>query len=899
MSKLLSPELLSLSNGIPVILQNNDSNVASIYWWNRVGSADEKSAEAGFAHFLEHMHFKDTDAKSSGRASSGELARAIESFGGDVNAYTSFDQTVYHVTCAAHHWEKVLKVFGVMAKPQRFLKEDFRREREVILEELKKNEDSPGRMLFQSLFTATFAKHPYGRPVIGYTKTLKAAKVADLEAFYRRTYVTGNMGIILVGPFDEKRKKSILKLLESLFGGKVLKKKPPFHAPRVKESETRAKAVFDKIPFAVTTPTLAFSFRIPDLMHEDMPALDMLGGILGMGEMCRLYQALFYGKSIVNDVGGGLYVPKDPGMIYFNADVEKVEKLPDVFSEMLDELNRIQTDPPTDGEIARILTNSESERFYALQSADGIASRLGFLQFQLGDLAHDDKYLEELRRVDASKIQTVAAKYFDLSRLAFTVMVPEKDRGFDLKPMFAIAEAKLGKSKGARARKTGTVLRARDAANGNALDPMRVVPEMITLPSGVRVLYRERSASHVMSIQAAVLGGLRLEVADPVKTADLDLGTSNLLSSIWAKGTTKRTAKEVTSIIEGMAANLDGFSGRNTIGLASTGLARDWKKLSGLFAEVLLTPSFPKEELDLSRKVVEDSIRSIEDHSSALCSKLFHETLFERHPYGKYASGTLESVASIDSDRLKAFHRKWLRPERLVLSVVGNVKRSDLDGWLAELDANLETNLGANLEAGGGTHVKGLESIGDEPELKGPRWVDRALGREQVHIITGGLGLRFADPDRYSMRLAANVLGGQSGRLFIELREKRSMAYSVAPISMEGIERGYIGTYIGCSPAKKDEAIAGIRKVLEDLAAKGPTESEMRRAKEYYLGRRAMDLQGDSSIAGYYALEQVYDLPIRSEAEIVKSIEAVTAKQVKDFVRKYFVENKTVTSVVG
>jgi zinc protease len=124
------------------------------------------------------------------------------------------------------------------------------------------------------------------------------------------------------------------------------------------------------------------------------------------------------------------------------------------------------------------------------------------------------------------------------------------------------------------------------------------------------------------------------------------------------------------------------------------------------------------------------------------------------------------------------------------------------------------------------------------------------------------------------------------------------MAYSVAPISMEGIERGYIGTYIGCSPAKKDEAIAGIRKVLEDLAAKGPTESEMRRAKEYYLGRRAMDLQGDSSIAGYYALEQVYDLPIRSEAEIVKSIEAVTAKQVKDFVRKYFVENKTVTSVV-
>ncbi len=885
MLNTFSPELLSLSNGMPIVLQYSDSPVASIYWWNRVGSADERPKEAGFAHFLEHMHFKDTDAKNSGKASTGAMARAIESFGGDVNAYTSFDQTVYHVTCAAHHWEKIIKVFGAMAKPQKFLRQDFEREREVILEELKKNEDAPGRMLFQSLFTATFPKHPYGRPVIGFVKTLKAAKVADLEAFYRRQYVSGNMGLILVGPFDDKRKRAILKSLESQFGGKVLKRKAGFETPRVKEAETRAHAKFEKVPFDVTTPTLAFSFRVPDLKHEDMPALDLLGGILGMGEMCRLYQALFYGKSIVNDVGGGLYVPKDPGMIYFNADVESVDKLPEVFSAMLDEMNRIQVARPTPEEIARVVINSESERYYALQSADGIASRLGFLRFQMDDLEYDNRYLEKLRKVDAAQIQAVAKKYFDLSRMSFTVMVPEKDKAFDLKPMFQIANEKLAKTP--ESIKAAAFLKKKAAV----IDPMKVLPEIITLPSGVRCLYRERPTSHVMSIQAAVLGGLRLEVADPVKSSDLDLGTSNLLSSVWAKGTENRSANEITSLIEGSAANLDGFSGRNTIGLSSNGLARDWKQLSSLFTEVLLTPSFLKNELDLTRKVVEDSIRSIEDHSSALCSKLFHETLFERHPYGKYSAGTLESIASIDSDRLRAFHRKWLRPDRLVLSVVGNVKRADLDAWLQDLDTQL-----ASLKV---TTSKGLESIGDEPELKAPRWVDRSLGREQVHIITGGLGLRFGDKDRYAMRLAQNVLGGQSGRLFIELREKRSMAYSVAPISMEGIERGYIGTYIGCSPSKKDEAIAGIKKVLEDLANKGPTENEMRRAKEYYLGRRAMDLQGDSSLAGYYALETVYDLPIRTEAEIMKSIEAVTAKQVREFCRDYFVENNTVTAVVG
>lgn len=892
MSKLLQPELLSLSNGIPVVLQNNDSPVASIYWWVQTGSADEKPSEAGFAHFLEHMHFKDTDAKSSGKASTGAIARAIESFGGDVNAYTSFDQTVYHVTCAAHHWEKVLKVFGAMAKPQRFLKEDFQREREVILEELKKNEDSPGRMLFQSLFTSTFAKHPYGRPVIGFTKTLKAAKVQNLEAFYRRQYVSGNMGLILVGPFEEKRKKALLKILDGLFGKKIIKKKPPTSSMRMFDAQVSAHAKFNKVPFDVTTPTMTFSFRVPDLKHPDMPALDLLGGILGMGEMCRLYQALFYGKSLVNDVGGGLYVPLDPGMMYFNADVDSVDKLPEVFSIMLDELNRIQADGPTDEEIARVVTNTESERYYALQSADGIASRLGFLKFQVGDLSYDEQYLAALKSVDAAKIQEVAAKYFDLKRMSVSVMVPEKDKAFDLKPMFKIAEDKLA-GKGQDLKDANQLVKKKSGKKSST-NPADILPEKIVLPSGVRVLYRERPSSHVMSMQAAVLGGLRLEVADPVKSAELDLGASNLLSSVWAKGTKTKSANEIATLIEGAAANLDGFSGRNTIGLSATGLARDWSKLSSLFSEILLTPSFPKAELDLSRKVVEDSIRSIEDHSSALCSKLFHETLFEKHPYGKYAAGSLESVASIDSERLQAFHRKWLRPERLVISVVGNVSRKKLDPWLQQLDESFHARKGES-----SAYSKGIQNIGDEPELKAPRWVERLLGREQVHIITGSLGQRFNDEDRYAARLLSNVLGGQSGRLFIELREKRSMAYSVAPISMEGIERGYIGTYIGCSPSKKEEAIAGIKKVLEDLASKGPTESEMKRAKEYYLGRRAMDLQGDGALAGYYSLEAVYDLPIRTESEIIKKIEAVSASAVREACRKYYVDTQTVTATVG
>ncbi len=115
--RINAPEETRLSNGIPVIFQHFDGAVAATYWWVRTGSADESPSEAGYAHFLEHMLFKDAAAKETGRASTGKMASAIESLGGDINAYTSFDQTVYHVTCAAHHWERVIDSFGQMAKP--------------------------------------------------------------------------------------------------------------------------------------------------------------------------------------------------------------------------------------------------------------------------------------------------------------------------------------------------------------------------------------------------------------------------------------------------------------------------------------------------------------------------------------------------------------------------------------------------------------------------------------------------------------------------------------------------------------------------------------------------------------------------------------------------------------
>jgi zinc protease len=879
MSRLVQPEQRVLSNGLPVILQHHDGLVAASYWWVRVGSADEAPHEAGYAHFLEHMLFKDAAAKETGRASTGRMARAIESLGGEVNAYTSFDQTVYHVTCAAHHWERVIDAWAPLAAPQRFLRSDFEREREVILEELRKNQDSPGRQLFETLFGATYRSHPYGRPVIGRVKTLKAATVASLEAFYRRNYVSGKMGLVLVGPLDDSRRKGIVSRLERYFGARVIPKRAGERRPRPVEPALRPEARMRTRGFDVKTPTLALAFRAPELRHPDIPALDLATSILSMGELSRLYQKLFYGLSVATDSSGGLYVPHDPGMAYFQAEVDDVAKVMPAGEALIDELARLREEGPTPEELQRVIVNAESERLYATQTADGTAARLGFLRFIVGDLNFDRDYLEELRAVDARRLREVASRYFDHRRMSGVALVPEASAGLDLSGLARRAEERLRSVEAAKpATKAG---RRRTGSE----------PRFLELPSGLRAIFRESPGSKVFSAHAVALGGLRLELTGPVESPEADWGSSYMMSLTWAKGTSSRSAKQIAALVEGSAASLDGFSGRNTVGLQLTGLSRDWLKLSGLFEEVLAQPSFPEDEVEHSRRVAEDAVRGVEDHSSQLCSKLFLETLFEKHPYGHLTTGSLESLPRIGGAKLRAFHRKWVRPERLVVSVSGDVRHGDWETWIRELDARLATS--------GGPGGQGEAGATEEGPLRGPRWAERRLGREQTHILVGGLGIRVTDDERHALRLLQTLLGGQSGRLFVELRERKSLAYTVAPVSFEGIEPGYVGTYIACAPTKREEALAGIRNVIEGLAKKGPTAAEMSRAKEYYLGRRAMELQSDSALAGHYGLEAVYGLPYRSDGEVVRRIRSIAPREVRAVCARYLAEPPMVTSVVG
>src|SRR5512145_368699 len=188
-------EKFALANGLTVVIRENHSSpVVAVQVWVKAGSATEPEGRAGMSHILEHMAFKGTK-----RRGPGQIAREVEALGGEINAYTSFDQTVYHITISGRYLENAMDILADTLGNSTFDPQELEREREVILEELRMNEDDPGRTVWKALFREAYRVHPYGRPVIGIAETIRNTTREDLVSYFSKYYSPGNMVLVIAG----------------------------------------------------------------------------------------------------------------------------------------------------------------------------------------------------------------------------------------------------------------------------------------------------------------------------------------------------------------------------------------------------------------------------------------------------------------------------------------------------------------------------------------------------------------------------------------------------------------------------------------------------------------------------------------------------------------------------
>ena len=840
-------------NGFQLVYQHSGgAPVMALDLWVLAGGSDERTDEAGLAHVVEHMLFKGTRGRPPGG-----IARDVENLGGEINAFTSFDHTVYTLALSSRYLEEGMDILHDAASGSLFEGEELEREKLVILEEIKRSRDMPHQYLSRLLFSTAYKTHPYKNPVIGTEKSVSGFSREDCLNFVGRWYRASNMVLVAVGnrPYQE-----VKRLAAETFG--TLAAGPaPRRSRRPRELHRTEPRVAIKAR-NVTESYFDLAFGAPDAKHDDSPLLDVLSTILGDGEGSRLNSRIRLDLNLVRSVSAGVYIPADPGLFYV-AGVAQSELLTRALGAILTETFSLCGETVTARELEQARESVEADFLFQLETAQSRAQKLGFHHVVLGDLDHERRYLERIKTVTPEELKGAAAKYLKASGSVLCLLHPKGE-----KPPFT-ARGALNLLAGAEKEKRKSRL-----ASGRE---QRV---RLTLPCGARLLVDRNRNAPIAALRAALLGGSRLDPAGRE-------GSFHMIGECLARGTARRSVFEVADQIDRLGGHVEGFAGRNSFGVRAEFLSKHLDAALDLVCDLIMNPSFEPGEVEKVRTDVAGSIRRREDNPAGKAFRAFEKLLYGKHPFGNDVLGTLESVALPSAEDLKSLYRTNIDPDNLAIALVGDVDAGEVAAILSRKLALAPI-------------VKKRIKKVKAPVEPGAHLVER-IGSpfEQTHIICGFLGTTIYDGHRMSLKVANAILAGQGGRLFRRLRDEMALAYAVTSTCLEGLDRGYMAGYLATSPERGEEAREALLKEMLKLAEEPIDAAEVENAKRKLAGSYELALQENNFRAAQMSLDEIYGLDWKECLSHARSILRVTVKQVEEAARYYLKPDNWVAVMVG
>ena len=833
-----------LPSGLTVLMRElRVAPVAEVQIWAAVGSADEEPDEAGLAHFHEHMLFKGTATRGVG-----EVAAAVESAGGRINAFTSFDATCYHATLPSDAFGLGFDVLADVVQHSVFDPMEVAREVEVVLEEIRRSADDPQHVLGDAAFQTVFQVHPYRAPVLGTPASVASFDADKVRRFYRRWYAPNNLVVVASGDFDAD---GFLARVESAFAEakpsaarRARPAEPAQHALRVRILER----AFERTSLELLWPAVPFR-------HPDAPLLDLLAFVLGQGESSRLDRRVKEELGLADRVDASCYTPLDAGVFGIGADLDPA-RAPALIEALLRETESLGHETVGEEELEKARRNFLAAKAWEQESVAGIARKLGSALLLTGDPDYEDTYLGRVRGASREDLLRVAREWLVPERLSVAAVAPTGAAPGEEEVRAAVERGIAG----ARLRFAPPRRAASTSPSTHAY----------TLGQGVRLVVQPRREIPVVSARAALLGGQLVE-------SEEQAGLGSFLASLWMRGTEAHAAADFARRVESLASDVDGFSGRSSCGVTLDCPSESLPDVFELFAEALLQPAFADEEIERERRETLAALARREDRLGPRAFDLFAHTHWERHPYRLPIPGTPETVARFGHDDLATLQARLVRADNLVIAVAGDV---DPDATAA-----LVTKHFAGLP--GGSDVEATLP----PREPAPRTVRRAAEhkeRAQAHLVIGFRGLDVHDPERHALEVLCQILSGQGGRLFLELRDRKGLAYSVSAMNVEGVAPGFVATYIATAPEKLEEARAGILDELRRAVDAKPGAAELERARRSLLGSFAIDRQRSSTRALQLALDTRYGLAGDFDVDYPGRIRAVGAEDVLRVARRLF-----------
>jgi zinc protease len=620
-------EIRELSNGLSVLVQPDfTAPVVSIQFWCASGSIHESPwLGAGLSHLLEHLMFKGTPTRGNS-----QMAQQIQNLGGHLNAYTSFDRTVYHVDLPSDNALAALEILGDAVFNSTIPEDEYAKEMEVIRREFAMGRDNPDSELGKLIFQTAFVRHPYRHPVIGYLDLFNQLTRDDVLAYYHERYAPQNLSLIVCGAVaPETIFARAAELLEKHPRRKLAELFLPHEPHQHQRRELRRE-------FPTQLSRVALCWPIGGFDHADTPALDLLAMLAGGGRSSRLHQGCVEKLALAEQLDAFAYAPADHGLWGIEA-----RCAPDKEQALIAEIGRqilaFQQEAPDALELDRAKRQSLLHHVHSQKTMSGKAAALGRGWLYQRNPHLSARYHRHLQAVTPEEILAVSRRYFHTDRENLVWLVPQTG-----KPSAAALSP--------------------EAAS-------RPVPQLISL-GAARGLYMPQDTLPLLSLRATLPGGLLTEPAGKA-------GLGRLAANLLIKGTRRRNAEQLASDVEQLGGSLNSDAGNNSAALSLELLSPDWKPGLDLFLEMLTETAPTEAELQTEKRKQLSLLQAEDDYPMSAARDLVRAALYPGHPYGGKNLGTVESIESITLKDIATYQASRLLTQDLVFTVTGPTPPAD------------------------------------------------------------------------------------------------------------------------------------------------------------------------------------------------------------------------------
>lgn len=852
-----------LPNGLVLLVrQDRSAPVVSIVTYVKTGYFDERDDQVGLAHVLEHMYFKGTATRRPG-----EIARETKTQGGYLNAHTIYDHTSYYTVLPSQSFEAGLDIQFDAYAHSALDAVELARELEVIVQEVKRKRDTPSAVALEALYELMHDRHRIRRWRMGREDALRAFDRNQLAAFYQNWYRPSNTILAVVGDVDPELVRRAVVVRHG-----ALANHEPVRSPWPAEDSASGFRYRDW-PGEIAEQQLVFGWRTPCLRDPDSAALEMAGVILGTGRASRLYRALRE-QQLASSVSAWNYTTGDLGVFVSHAQVP-AERAAQACRTMWREIQAAREDGLREPEIQRARRILEARQLRRLESMDGQAQYLAAWEARGGlDLAA--AYQDRLLSLSAADVQAALQAHLSPESVSVLSYRPEKSEplAVDAASMHKLLDQAA--SAGSEVPATPARGVAAVSSRGEA-DDASFGARLFHTARGVPVIVVPRPGAPLVHMGVFVRGGAVLDAPERE-------GLARLTAHAMLKGSGLRSGAEIAEAAEGLGSSIAVSVGMESVGWIMSVPPDCVGEALDLLAAVVERPAFPVDGVETERAMAQAAVRRQRDDMYRWPLRLAMSAAFGEHAYARSTLGTEASLASLSRADVTTWHARNVLRSHAVIVVVGDLSASRTAELVARSFPVLECAEDRAVPA-----VQWPQSRRVNSEL---------LQREQTALALVFPGPSRTDPDRHAIRVLCTIASGLGGRLFEQLRDRQSLAYTVRTSAVERRMTGAVVSYIATSPERENEAREGLLRELARFGRETPSQEEMGRAKRYLMGTQAIARQSGETIMSELVDAWLFGEGLSEPEYEMDRIFGVSAEDVKRVAERCFREGTEAEGLV-